>query len=473
MKLYDEEELRIKNERSKRMKNIFLVSIIVTILLIVLLMGVIYYLIQNPNNVTIIYRKEENAEIEEMILMKTDDNGETVIYFPIRKMAELFKLSSGDGDYGKNVENTENCFVESENEIIIFTENSNIIYKRDKTGQLNDYNSDNQYEEIKIDNFVIKEDNKLYIDTEGLGKAFNLSISVNSKRKKINITPLDDLIDLAEKIVEKNEYGELDDKYANEKALLDNMMVIKSGSNGKKGVRNFSNNEEILSFQYEDITYISAKGVFIVKKDEKVGIIDSNGIVKIKPQYDNLILIDSENELYLAEDTTYFGVIDENQNLKIPYEYKKIGVDVSEFKENDIKNGYVLLGCLIPAQISNGKWIFYKINSTTNSDGTKNVECKIIQDSGLEGIGCIASNINSLGIVNNLMVLKEYNLVVVKNYGVYGFMDINGRDVLGRMYSSAFLETSSGITEYCVKNRAGNTLKIKELLEEQGYVKPE
>ena len=51
MKLYDEEELRIKNEKTKKTKNLILVSIILSVVLIVLLMGVIYYLIYNPNKI--------------------------------------------------------------------------------------------------------------------------------------------------------------------------------------------------------------------------------------------------------------------------------------------------------------------------------------------------------------------------------------------------------------------------------------
>ena len=475
MKLYDEEELRMKNEKSKRMKNLILVSIIVTVVLIVLLMGGIYYLIYNPNKITVIYDGEENEEIENMIITKIDDNGDNIIYFPIRKIASKFGYNSGDGDYGRNVEGTDNCFVESENEVAIFTDNSNIIYRIDKTVQRNNTGTNYKYEEIKLQRFIIKNEDVLYVDLEGLEKVFNLYISTNSKRKKINITSLDTLIKRAQSAVTEKKLGELDEKFVNYKAILNNMVVIESSTNdGKKGVRNLSNGEEILGFQYDDITYVPLKDSFLVKKDNKVGIIGSDGIVKIKPQYDNLILIDSENGLYLAEDNTYFGVIDENQNLKIYFEYKKIGVDISQFEENNIKNEYVLFGKLIPAQrASDGKWIFYKINSQTNSNGEKNVECNIVQDIGFDDIGCIASNINSRGIVNNLMIIKEYNLVVVQKYGTYGIMDLNGKDVLGKIYKSMFLETTSGVTNCCAIDMSGNSINIIDELKNKGYEKVE
>ena len=271
-------------------------------------------------------------------------------------------------------------------------------------------------------------------------------------------------------------HGNLDEKFVNNKAILNNMVVIVSNDyNGKKGVKNLSNGEEVLSFQYDDITYVPSKDAFLVKKDNKVGIVGSDGIVKIKPQYDNLVLIDSENGLYLAEDGVYCGVIDENQNLKIYFEYQKIGVDISQFQENDIKNGYVLLGKLIPAQKPNGKWIFYKINSTTDANGEKNVECKELMEgfAGFENIGCIASNINNRGIINNLMIIKEYNLVVVHNYDRYGFMDLNGKPVLGVVFKNAFLETTSGVTDYCAIDSNGNEIKVIEELKKIGYTKVE
>ena len=468
MKLYDEEELRIKNEKSKKMKNLILVSIILTVVLIVLLMGAIYYLIYNPNKITINVNGKENEKIEEMIITKTADDGSSIVYFPIRKISSEFGYSSNNGDYERNVENTENCYIESENEVTIFTEDSNILYKIDKTVQSN--RSNYKYEEIKIENFVIKENDILYIDTEGLGEAFNLYININKRMKRINITTLDSRIASAESIVQNNKLGAFDDKFVNQKAVLDNMIVIESENNGKKGVIDYNTKEEILGFQYDDITYIPSKESFLIKKDEKVGIIGSDRIVKIKPQYDNLTLIDRDNGLYLAEDNGY-GVIDENGNIKIYLEYSKVGVDISNFKDNELKKGYVFFDNLIPAQRNDGKWVFYKINSTVNSEGKKNVECNLLQNIEFDNIGCLANINESVGIVSGLLLIKEYNLVVVQKYGYYGFMDLNGNPALGLIYTNVFIETTSGVSDYYAIDKDGNKIKIVEELEKRGYSK--
>lgn len=470
MKLYDEEELRKKNEKSKKMKNLILVSIIITVVLIVLLMGVIYYLIYNPNKITVQIDGSEDEKVEEMLITKNDYDGNTIVYFPIRKIASEFGYSSNNGDNGGNVENTENCYIESENEIAIFTENSKTIYKIDKTIQRSE--DDYEYEEIKLENPIIKENDILYVDIEGLKKAFNLYINTNKKMKRISITTLNTLISSAEKKIAENKYGALDEKFSNRKALLDNMMVIESETEGKKGVIDFSNKNEILGFQYDDITYIPSNESFLIKKDDKVGIIGNDRIVKIKPQYDGLTLIDSNNGLYLAENNTFFGVIDENENLKIHSEYKKIGVDLSQFKENNIKNGYVLFNRFIPVQGNDGKWLFYRIDVTENSNGTKNVQCNpILKNITFDNIGCIVSNITFNGIVNNLLGIEEYNLIVVQRYGKYGFLDLKGEAVLGLVYTNAFLGTESGVTDYYATKITGEQIKIKDELNKIQYNK--
>ena len=467
MKLYDEEELRKKNEKSKKLKNLILASIIFTIILIVLTMGAIYYLIYNPNKITITIDGKESEVIENMIITKTADDGSTIVYFPIRKVASNFGYNSNDGDYGRNVESAENCFVESENEVAIFTQDSNVIYKIDKTTKNN--NVDSEYEEVYIDNPIIKEDDALYVDTDGFAKSFNFNIITNKKMKKINITKLDTLIASAEKKVKDNKLGKLDEKFVNRKAILDNMMVIESDYDGQKGVRNYTTREEILGFQYDDITYIPSKEAFLIKKNNKVGIIGSDRIVKIKPQYDNLTLIDSVNGLYLATDNGFSGIIDENGNTKIHLEHSRIGVDLNDFKDNGLKNGYVLLGNLIPIQ-DNGMWSFYKIESTKNSDGSKNVQCVKMQNDEFSGIGCKSKV--TRGTVTNLMVIEEYGMIVVQQGIYYGFMNQDGILPIGAVFTDIYAETTSGQKNYfMVYFKNGKTYNATQALEKAGYSK--
>lgn len=466
MNLYDEDELRKKNEKNKKMKNIVLVSIIITIILIVVLMITIYSLVYNPNKITITLDGKEDTQLESMMITKVSDEGNTIMYYPIRNIASKFGYNSNNGDYGVNVEDSKNCYIESENEVAIFTENSNIIYKIDKSATSN--RNDSDYEEVRVNNPVIKENDMLYVETEGLEKAFNLYIETNKQMKKISINTLNTLVASVEKIVENNKLGKLDEKFANQKAILDDMMVIESEYDRKKGVRSCSTKEEILGFQFDDITYIPEKKFFLIQKDGKVGIIDNEKNLRIKPQYDKLTLIDSQNGLYLAEDAPSCGVIDENGNTKIYLEYDKIGVDINDFRDNGLKNGYVLLDNIIPVKKDN-KWYFFKIQKQQNADGTNIIQCIQMEMGNFEAIGCVSKN--ARGTVSNLMIIPEYNVILVQMHGRYGFVTGDGKPASGLIYTDAYIETSFGVKDYYVVDSNGNKIRIIDEFEKNGITK--
>ena len=473
MKLYDEEELRRKNEKSNKIRKLVAIGMFTTLVLIIALMGIIYYLIYNPNKITVYLSGKEDDNLEtNLTLIASEDGKSQIVYFPIRKIADKFGYKSYDGDYSVNVEGKENCYIENEKEVAIFSLNSNTIYKIDKTIQNN--NQESEYEEYKIENPIKQQNGELFVDLEGLRKGLNLSVSYSNKTKKITINKLDEYIDSASKYITQKKYGKLDEKFANQKALLDNMMIIETESNGLKGVRSYSEDKEILGAQYNDITYIPQKSSFIVQKNSKVGIIGNDGIVKIKPLYDKLTLIDDENGLYLAENDRFFGVIDSNENIKIYLEYQKIGVDISQFKQNGLKKGYVLLDKIIPAQ-KDGKWILFKIESTNNPDGSKNVQCRNLFENNkygidyIDNIGCITGT--NRGTVTNLLLIKEYNVILVQKYQKYGFLSVDGNPASNMIYQDAFIETTSGKKDYFVVDGNGNTLRVEDELRKVGTIR--
>lgn len=479
MKLYDEEELRSQKEKDRKVRRYVLIGIFTSIIAIVALMGIIFYLIYNPNKITIFVDGKESTKLEEMFIYKTADDGSTIIYAPIRATAEWFGYKTNDGEYTTNLEDKDSCYVEIKDEkgatqeIAIFSLDATTIYKIDLSNKNN--TSEYEYEEIKTENPIIKESDTLYVDAYGLKKALNMTLSYNEKTKRITIRTLSSLVASAEKIIadktaSDDKYGKLDEKYINQKALLDNMMVIVSKTDAKKGVRNFETASELLGSQYTDITYIPQKGSFLVKdNNNKVGIIGKD--VSIKTQYDSLTLIDAEHELYLAENNGLYGVIDKNENTKIYLEYNKIGVDVSQYASNGLKNGYVLLGKIIPVQ-KEDKWIFYSIETTKNQDGTINVQCVPVQNVECDNVGCIT---NATGATaNNLMVIPEYNLIVVQKQGYYGVMDFTGALPIPAVLKDLYIATISGKTDYYMvylKDGKEHTYNIIEQLQKRGYTK--
>ncbi len=454
MNLYEIEEQRKQKEKNKKMTRYIVISIVIIVVLIVALMCAIYFLVNNPNRIRVYLDGKETPKIAELLITETKEDGTSSIYAPIRDIASYLNYESSNGAYTTASEDPDSCYIKNKNEIAIFNLNSNIIYKLDRTAD----NAD--YEYVKIENKVIKKDNKLYVEQEGLEKSFNISFKYNEKEKKIQIYTLDYYVGEAQKKIKKLGYQETELSFANQKALLDNMLVALS-SDDQYCVINFSTGAEILGKQYDEITYIPQKSAFLVEYNNKVGIISSDGSTKIKANYDRLTLIDDENELYLAQLNGLYGVIDINEKNVIYIEYDKIGIDITDFKENEVKSGYILLNKLIPVQ-QNNKWGFFDITG------------KQITNLEYDKIGCITST--SKNVAYNLLVIPDYNVIAVGKNNRYTFMDLQGKEVFACVFEDLYMELQSGKLMYYMvgKDNDGETDRTGEVtqyLEKIGITK--
>ena len=468
MNLYDEDEERKKEAKSKKMKRLLSGGIILICLLIIALIIFIEYLIYNPNKITVTNNGEKSEKLENIVISETDEDGNTTIYFPIREFAKtLGGYDSGYGEYTVNMEDQDSCYIKTENEVAIFSVDSNMIYK--KTISDNDNNDSESssatasgYDEIKIDKPVIKKDNQLYIDLDGIEKGFNMYAQYNKNTKKVILYTLSFYVTSAKSNIEQinknngTDY-ELDENFTNQKALLDGYMVVKSKKDEKYAVlENSSSIKEILGKQYDEITYIAGKKEFIVSSNQKYGIMGAelDSIAKVQIIYDSLKMINDENDLYLAKKGNYYGVIDSNDNTIIYFEYSQIGIDLKNFVENGVKNGYILLGRLIPVE-QNGKWGFFRLDKLKTPKEDQTITGTKITNIEFDNVGCISEDVE--GVVSNVVVLDEYNLVVVGNNGYYGCIDLEGATEIPIVLKNIFIRTISGKTSFYAIDQYGNS----------------
>ena len=323
MNLYDEDQMRREEKRSKNLKRIIISSIVISILVIMALILAINYLVNNPNRTIVKLNGRENRNLENIISVETDESGNISIYAPIKEIASYFGYEAFNGEYTMVSEDTNSCYVQNEEEVAVFNLDSNIIYKIDRKTQ------DSNYEYCKINKKIFKKDDVLYTDDEGLENGFNLAISYNAKKKIVDFYTLDTMVKSAESKVTQYGYKELDDSLENHKAILEDIMVVKS-EDGQYGVVNYSTGQKMLDSKYDKITYIPHKKAFLIMKNNKVGIISSDGTTKISPEYDELTLIDNENERYLAKKDGLYGVVNINGNVIIYIEYIYFRGDIFE-----------------------------------------------------------------------------------------------------------------------------------------------
>ena len=146
-----------------------------------------------------------------------------------------------------------------------------------------------------------------------------------------------------------------------------------------------------------------------------------------------------ESNLYKVKSNDMYGIIDGTGNIILHPEYEEIGIDVSPFSYNGIKNGYILLDKIIPVK-QNDKWGFFDTKGQMITDGFK-----------YEKIGC--SDITKINNVYELLEIPDYNVIVIGDeYGKYSFMDTSGKDtMLPFVFDEIYIKSTAGELSYWMK----------------------
>ena len=114
MNLYDEDQMRREEKRSKNLKRIIISSIVISILVIMALILAINYLVNNPNRTIVKLNGRENRNLENIISVETDESGNISIYAPIKEIASYFGYEAFNGEYTMVSEDTNSCYVQNE-----------------------------------------------------------------------------------------------------------------------------------------------------------------------------------------------------------------------------------------------------------------------------------------------------------------------------------------------------------------------
>ena len=436
MNLLENEQYGQKKPKSKMIMRII---IVVIILLLIVSAGLLYMIYDVEKNALKLYidNKSISSVSKDLFLFEDD-----YIYISIKDFAPLVNYTVYKGDHTS--ETNSKGYIQNEYEETSYELNSNIIYKN-LLG-----NTDIEY--FEIEKPVKIKNNKLYIGMDGISIATESSISYNKENNKFTVYTLDKL---AEIYTEKNIDSAVgDDKadYSNKKALLYDMIVVKD-ENEKYGVRDL-NNKEIIGKKYSSMKFIESSKEFIVTTDDKkMGILSSTGMTTIRPQYDEIKRIDKELNLYLVKNNNKYGIIDKSEKIIIHLEYDKIGIDLAQFKENNIKNQYLLFDNCIPVQ-RDKKWGFFDKN------GNKLTEIEY------DEIGCVKST-QSGTTSYNLLIIPECEGIVIGKDTKYGLINSLGTGLLKNQLDSMYFTIISG--KYTYHMSLGDTsLDILAYLKQHG-----
>lgn len=443
MNLLEEDIKSIEKEKGKKTSKIILIAIVLVFLIIIAIISYLYYIKSNVLKLTL--NGQSNESLKELLIFENDEK----IYIPIKEVAKYFEYESYNGEYNNPSEEQSKCYIQNENEIVNFSLGSTKIdiYNRNR----------NEYEYIYVEEPIKAINGVLYATPDTIEKAFNVSFQYNKESNSITILTMPYLIKYYEIKILDYGYVSLSNSFANEKAVLNNMLIVKKDNDKNKYAVIDVLGNVILEPKYDSILYLKNKDEFLVESNGKYGIISSNGQTKVQIIYNRIEMLDNDSGLYVVEnDKNKYGVIDLNGNVKIYAENDDIGIDTSKFKDNNIKNQYLLLDNLIPVK-KDKYWGLY------DKKGNQIIEYEY------DSFGYIASSNKD---IYNLLIIPGYDVIVACKDKKYTLINSSGEKLFSPIADDIYMTITGGETHYYI-NVNNRQIDAEEYLKQKGITKAE
>ena len=415
MNFVDDEQVKAAETTKKDKKPIIAVILLIAIIIVAILIVVTYATLvkMKGKELTISLDGNNNAELKKIIQIEDDGT----MYVPIREIAEYLKYKSYNGNYRNKSENSDECYIETKDEIVTFVDGAEEIEK------INPSNSETTY--FRLEKPIKTKNNKLYISSDGFEIAYNVKCEYDKAKNKISIKTMDYIISEKKEEILKNGFKNISNKFDDKKSVLNGLAIV-TGDSGKYGLYNFYNQETILETKYDNIEYVPVTGDFTIKSNGNVGIKTSDGRDKIQTRYESIQFVGQKFKLYVVKKNNKYGIIDNTESTIIPIVYDKIGIDASSFIKNGIKNKYVVVNKLIPV-MQNKNWALFDLNGIQLTDFV------------YQGIGAT----NNGG--ENLLAIPDYNVFVVAKDKKYILMDDEAKEIWnGKIFDQIYLQFQNG-----------------------------
>lgn len=449
-------DIGIKKEQTKtksKAKKYVLIGLIVSaVLLLLLLILLVLISTMTPKNLTLTVDGTVKT-FESDVFIKENNT----LYVSLRDIANLVGYRYYEGGYKQYNQDKSKCYLESDNEIVVYELANNKILKTLNNGY-------EQYSEFTISEPVKQSGDKLYVTAQALAKGCNLNFVYIENSNQIVINTLDNLYNSYNEKAKEGSYlnvETLDDDFSNKKTILYGMLVVKSTikEQEKYGVISLDGSKVYLDIKYDEISFNEQLQEFLVKAESKYGVMSKDGKQIIKLDYDKLQLLDNINNLYYVEKNGKKGVLDRNGNALggiLYVEYDQVGISSNLFPSNNIENSMLLYDNCIPVKKGN-KWAIF--------DKTG----KVISDFKWDDLGYIETTTNNTNVsnTNNILLIEEVNGIVVCQNGKYGIVSSEGNLIVNPVYNKIYSETINGKELYYLQFEntvieLNNYLKEKE-----------
>ena len=312
------EETQVTSKKKKANSSKILLGIIACVVFIIILLIVMILLIQmNVTRLIINGLEKVDYDIAKLI---SDVNGE--IYIDIEEFSKLVGYEFHKGEYKSFSNEEDKCYVAGKYETATF------YLKEDKVNKLPiDSELNEEYREHLVKNPVKVINNKLYATKDAIEVGFNVMLA--NQEDALYIVTLDHIVKLDNVNALKWGYEDITNQsFENKKALLYDRLIVKK-EDGMFKIINRSNTEEIVPDKYLEIQFLESEQEFRVTNNQnKVGILDLDGTVKIEPIYDSISILDKKENLYIIEINQKFGILEDGKKEIIEPQYDAIGCNM-------------------------------------------------------------------------------------------------------------------------------------------------
>lgn len=407
------------------------------------------------------------------------------VYYNIETLTKLTGYKYNNGAYGEEIDETKDkCYIDNGGEYVTYLLDSNEITKNIKivkqyteelkipyekisnTTLSNTSSAELDKESFTLEQPVIQFEDFLYASKEAITKGLNMRI-LDNQGTIVDIQTLEDLVNGYSNSLSQSGYT-LTPNFKNQRALSDGYAVV--GKDKEYGVVDLETGKEVISLKYDSVEYVQSIGEFIVSSNSNYGMQKPGSQTPtIKLEYESIDLLNAEKKLYIVGKNGKYGVINSEGNEVIPTEYDQIGLtSVSAYKSQGEKDKYVINGECIPV-MRNGNYGLYSI------DGT------LLASTRFSAIGCenpneIIKNTSAMPTLTIPLSDKVTGIVfAMKNAAgttVYGIITTNGTVVLNAYYTAIYyMQRNGNITYYFNKPANNELLTLKELLSTRETVK--
>lgn len=429
------------NKKVTKIKLWFIIVIVLIILLIISAGGIWIY-IQNVAKKQFKFYIDgvKQSGYSQNLFLYQDDQ----IYISIKEIAPLLGYRVYNGGYKEYTEDTTKCYINNSKEIVTFESNSTKMYKYNVLDS-----SNNESQTVNANEPIKSLGTNLYITSESFCKAFNIMFNEDSNTNSISIFTLNYLANYYTKQIknaavtpDKSDFSE-SVLYNNQKALLHNMVIVKDSATNLYGMVNLDDpTNPIIGMRYASIAFIEGSDDFIVKtagSRPKVGIIGSDGVTKVRLEYDNIKELDKNLGLYLVTSNNKQGVVNKNGKIIVYQDYDQIGLP-GNIVDSNVKNRYILYDNCIPV-CRNNRWGLLDINGNQ------------ILPLEYDGFGCKADTSRDSRYADVLIIPEIEGIVVQKDeikgdsrIRKYGVIKPDGSGFINIVIDSIYSLTNQGET---------------------------